>query len=105
MWGSDAIQGRHSLGLSSAGQEALSFYLFFFFPPSFILCFNGGNLEPEALVPLLSILCVTGLLICRLGTTFHLALLLLHAPQPTKHITADGKNTSPHTQTERVLAT
>lgn len=79
--------------------------VFFFFPPSFILCFNGGNLEPEALVLLLSILCVTDLLICRLGTTFHLALLLLHAPQPTKHITADGKNTSPHTQTERVLAT
>lgn len=107
MGGSDEVQGRCSLGLSSMGQEALSCFLSFFSSFLHLGFFNGGNREPDALVSLLLVLCVINLFICRLGTSFHLVLLLLPlcAPQPKKHITADGKNTSLHAQTECILAT
>lgn len=101
---SNPRQTRSVFEFSGGRKPCLALYLFF--PPSFILVFNGGNLEPDALVSFLSVLCVIDLFICRLGATFHLVLLLpLCAPQPKEHITADGKNTSLHTQIECILAT
>lgn len=75
------IQGRHSLGLSSAGQEALSFYLFFPLPSSCVLM--EGILGLRLLSPSCPFL---SSLACSFwaGNNFHLALLLLHTPQPTE---------------------
>lgn len=58
--------------------------------------FKEGNLEPEVPIFLMPILCVTDLLICKLGTVFHLVLLLLllHlccVPQLKKDFAANDK--------------
>lgn len=71
----DRIQGRLSLGWSSMGQEALSCFLSTFFLLYSSRIFKGGNLEPDVPVSRLPVLCITALLICKLGTVFHLVLL------------------------------
>lgn len=85
----------HSLGLSSTEQEALSCFLSGVFSFLHLGCFHGGNLELDALVPLLSVLCVTKPAHMQVGTDFSFSPPppLLCPPQPKKHITEYGKNT------------
>lgn len=59
---------------NGTGSSALLFIFFLLYSSRF---FKGGNLEPDVPVSLLPVLCVTDLLVCKLGTVFHLVLLLL----------------------------
>lgn len=88
--GTDRIQGRLSLGLSSMGQEAPVLLFIYFFLLYSSRLFKGVNLEPDAPVSLLPVLCIIDLLICKLGTVFHLVLLCC-VPQLKKDIAANGK--------------